>query len=1850
MKSFNWLKSVRGHMARRGRERGRQRRLFLEGLETRALLTFAPAASFGVGSNPSSVTVGDFNGDGNPDLATANLSSNDMSVLLGNGAGSFGAATNFTVGFNPSSVTVGDFNGDGNLDLATANSFSSTVSVLLGNGAGSFGAATSFGVGNSPLSVAVGDLNGDGKLDLATANFSSHTVSLLLGNGGGGFGAATNFGAGTNPRTVTVGDFNGDGNSDLVTANNTSNTVNVLLGGGSGNFGAATSFGVGTTPLSVIVGDFNGDGNSDLVTANEGSHNVSVLLGNGTGSFGTAANYAAGAYPRSVKAGDFNGDGRDDLVTANIGSENVSVLLGDGVGGFDPPTDFVVGGQSLSVAVADFNGDGKPDLASANYFSNTVSVLLNLGEDFGDAPAPYPATLAENGARHFATGPMLGSARDVDDDGTHSATADADGADEDGVTFGTIQAGALGATVTIIVTGEPAKLDAWIDFNGDGSWGGPGEHVFSSIDVVSGANLLSFAVPSFAIAGTTYARFRLSTAGGLGVFGAAADGEVEDYAVTINSPTAGSGVFKSEQVVSSSLAEYRSVYAADLDRDGDLDVLSASQDNKVTWYENDGGENFSEHIISVTAFGANSVHAADVDGDGDLDVLAAAVVADKISWYENDGSQNFTEHVVTTAANGVRQVLVADVDADGNPDIVAVSPGNGDISWYQNDGNQNFTARTISTSLFGPRSISPTDVDNDGDLDFVVALNVSDSVVWYENDGNQSFTSHTISATVDGVESVFAADVDHDGDIDVLSASQLDNTIAWHENDGQQNFTKHVVAANADNAWWVTAADVDGDGDVDLVGGLSASNRRVTWYDNDGSQNFARRVISAPSGNRLVRSVFVNDVDGDGDMDVLSADQGPLSSTGRISWYRQNNAPTIVTNTLAIAEGATVGLSTANLVATDSDDPASFLTFTAGSVTGGRFELVAAPGITITSFTQSQVNSGAVRFAHDGSETAASYSLTVSDGLSATTPSAPSVSFSNVNDAPAISSNAISIAEGDALVLGSSNINATDPDNTPAQLSYTASGIGGGRFELVTAPGAAIVSFTQAQINAGAVRFVHDGGESAPVYSLLVSDGAISSAASAGTVTFSNVNDAPMIAANALAISEGQTLTLSSGNLNTTDPDNTSAQLTYTATGVTGGRFELVAAPGTAVTSFTQAQINAGAVRFMHDGGETAPSFSLTVSDGVASSTPSAGAISFSNINDAPVIVVNTLTIAEGATVVLGNGNLNATDPDNSSSQLTYNINSVSGGRFEAVSAPGAAITSFTQAQINAGAVQFVHNGGETPAAYSLTVDDGDASSSASAAAVTFGNINDVPVITANTLNITEGAAVVLGPANINATDPDNTAAQLTYTVSGVTGGQFERVANLGVAVNTFTQAEINSGAIRFVHNGGETAPTFTLMLTDGTATTPAQATSSGAFVNVNDNAPVFTSSTNRAIAENATLVGNVTATDADLPSQTVTYSITGGVDAAKFTITSAGSLSFVNAPDFETPTDVGGNNVYNLQVTASDGSGLTTVQNLAVTVTDVSEVSAPGVALQNGVLRITGTAGSDVVGVLQLFGTLWVTTTMAPYISTYSLSDVRSIEVRLGGGIDVGIIGPFVDLPVLLDGGADTDVLIGAFGDTTILGGSGNDVITAGGAKNTIDAGAGDDIVYSGEGDDTILGGDGNDILYGAGGNDVIDGGAGNDAIYGGGGGDLLRGGDGNDCIYGESGADVLLGGAGADSLFGGAGRDLLIGGGGGDQIRGESDDDILIAGATTFDSSDVALLSILAEWSSTRSYDQRVANLRGTGTGTRLNGSTFLTTATVTNDTAADVLYGAGGQDWYWATTGQDQVADKSSNEKVN
>ena len=372
--------------------------------------TSLPITNYPTGNGPDFVTTTDLNADNFPDLVVANFSDNTLSILLGNGDGTFKAAVSPppATGKGPVSIATGTFNvkNNTNVGLAVANETDSTLSILLGNGDGTFTQAPGSPIktGNHPVSVVSAVLISGGQSDLIVANQADNTISVLMGNGDGTFQPAVNLPTGRAPTGLAVADFNNDGRLDLAVTNQNDNTVWIFLGNGDGTFARPVSYPTGQAPVFVTSGDFNGDNVVDLAIANNGAatatnsgDSVSILLGNsvGDGTFGPTTSFPAGTGPTSIAVADFNVDGRPDLAVTAQSDNAVALLLGLGDGTFSPFFELPVGTNPLSSVTDVFTSSGQPDLAVANQGSNTVSVIIN-SEQFGGGSAAAPGTQFPN--------------------------------------------------------------------------------------------------------------------------------------------------------------------------------------------------------------------------------------------------------------------------------------------------------------------------------------------------------------------------------------------------------------------------------------------------------------------------------------------------------------------------------------------------------------------------------------------------------------------------------------------------------------------------------------------------------------------------------------------------------------------------------------------------------------------------------------------------------------------------------------------------------------------------------------------------------------------------------------------------------------------------------------------------------------------------------------------------------------------------------------------------------------------------------------------------------------------------------------------------------------------------------------------------------------------------------------------------------------------------------------------------------------------------------------------------------------------------------------------------------------
>ncbi|WP_447975348.1 FG-GAP repeat domain-containing protein [Nitrospira sp. Kam-Ns4a] len=340
-------------------------------------------ASYPVGKNPTSVTTADLNGDEFTDLVTTNIGNNTLSVLFGNGDGTFREQIAIEAGKEPRALALEDYNADGLTDAAVACSGSDQVAVFFGVQGGTFRVGHRYSVHRTPVSIAAGDVNGDGKADLVVA-LRNDKVRVLLGNGDGTFREGPQYEFGDTPTSLAISDLNRDGKLDIAVTNGgpMSSAVSIWLGRGDGTFQGPTDYRTGKRPLNVAFADFNNDHLTDLLVINGERDTFTVFLGKGDGTFQEGKESGADAGPVFGVARDFNGDHLTDVAIANIQSNNLSILYGRGDGTFRyPPINYRTKAGPFAMATLHLrtNDRSEPGLAVADNGSGSVTIFLHRG-------------------------------------------------------------------------------------------------------------------------------------------------------------------------------------------------------------------------------------------------------------------------------------------------------------------------------------------------------------------------------------------------------------------------------------------------------------------------------------------------------------------------------------------------------------------------------------------------------------------------------------------------------------------------------------------------------------------------------------------------------------------------------------------------------------------------------------------------------------------------------------------------------------------------------------------------------------------------------------------------------------------------------------------------------------------------------------------------------------------------------------------------------------------------------------------------------------------------------------------------------------------------------------------------------------------------------------------------------------------------------------------------------------------------------------------------------------------------------------------------------------------------------
>ncbi|MFN8349189.1 MAG: FG-GAP-like repeat-containing protein [Spirosomataceae bacterium] len=780
-----------------------------------------------------SVYSADLDGDGDMDVLSASVNDDKVAWYENDGSGGFGPQIIISTSADfPTSVYAADLDGDGDLDVLSASLNDDKIAWYQNNGSGGFTLQTLISTSaDGANSVFAADLDGDGDMDVLSASLNDNKIAWYENNGSGGFGVPiliSQAGETKSAQSVYAADLDGDGDMDVLSASSIDNKIAWYQNNGSGGFGLQNIISTAAAGAAFVsAADLDGDGDMDVLSASQNDNKVAWYENNGSGGFGAQNIISTSAGgTASVHAADLDNDGDLDVLSASGQDNKVAWYENNGSGGFGPQT--VISNTTAfaySVYAADLDGDGDMDVPVAAYHGNRIVWFENRTPLGGNATVTYTAG---GGVPKTVTVP--------------------------------VNAG----SVSLILTAPKAGLLTLLKISN----GGP-------CATSTGKSTHLRHLPRPDVKGLTLGTIAPVCAG-------------SDATLSL-SGFVQTRSFQSKPAISTSANGAKSVYAADLDGDGDLDVLSASrEDDKIAWYENNGNGGFGpQTVISVEANAVGSVYAADLDGDGDLDVLSASEFDNKIAWYENNGSGGFgSQRVISTSASSASSVYAADLDGDGDLDVLSASLGDDKIAWYENNGSGGFgSQKVISTAADIANSVYAADLDGDGDMDVLSASQNDNKIAWYENDGNGEFGPQLIISTEAGLaKSVYAADLDGDGDMDVLSACR-DNKIAWYENNGSGGFGPQILISTLVGfAQSVSAADLDGDGDIDVLS-ASPNDNKIAWYENNGSGGFgSQRVISSSAISAL--SVYAADLDGDGDMDVLSASL----SDDKIAWY-ENRTP-----------------------------------------------------------------------------------------------------------------------------------------------------------------------------------------------------------------------------------------------------------------------------------------------------------------------------------------------------------------------------------------------------------------------------------------------------------------------------------------------------------------------------------------------------------------------------------------------------------------------------------------------------------------------------------------------------------------------------------------------------------------------------------------------------------------------------------------------------------------------------------------------------------------------------------------------------------------------------------------------
>ena len=742
---------------------------------------FGPQLNLTDNSGGNAIQVADLDGDGLPDLVSANENEDRLSWKRNEGGGNYSDAVIVSSDLNfIRGIDCADLDGDGDIDLLSASQEDDKLTWFPNDGEGNFPNAIvisdDFDGASCILAV---DLDGDEDLDLLCGAKNAYQV-VWYENIGNGILSDQNI-ITSNALFVTAvyaADLDNDGDLDAISSSSADDKIAWYENAGNGSFSSEQIISTNADQAySVHAKDLNGDGWIDVLSASWLDDKVAWYQNQGDGTFSSEQIISTeGNYARFVYAEDLDNDGDQDVLSASKFDDKVAWFINDGTGQFSTEQIITLeADDAFMVITADMDMDGDMDVLTSSEFGDTVALFDNLGD--GNFSDEFVISEGAHGVYRADFG-------DLDNDGDLDVIA----ANVWNHTVEWFENMGNGEFIEQPLVTENAEGAIWViaeDLNND-----------DFLDVVVARQL--------------------------------------DQTISWHE-NLGNGSFSNEIIVTQNSIALRAVLGEDFDQDGDIDLVAVSNgDSKVAWFENLGMGVFSPEIVLTSdASQVLSVFVQDLDADGDHDILFGCGDG-KIAWFENTSPGNFSEeHIISTEMNGSSCISSEDLDGDGDFDVITTAQN--EMYWFKNNGNGTFT-EPIFFADYGANVIHCNDMDDDGDFDIMISPRFSFDFLYYENLGAGAFGSgEVVSDMVLGNQSIVTGDVDNDGDPDILTASSFLDKISWYENEGVLgcldpsacNYSSNVTLDNGSCCWGECGCTES-----------SASNYNPAAECNDGSCSF----------------------------------------------------------------------------------------------------------------------------------------------------------------------------------------------------------------------------------------------------------------------------------------------------------------------------------------------------------------------------------------------------------------------------------------------------------------------------------------------------------------------------------------------------------------------------------------------------------------------------------------------------------------------------------------------------------------------------------------------------------------------------------------------------------------------------------------------------------------------------------------------------------------------------------------------------------------------------------------------------------------------------------------------------